>query len=78
MIPRTTARMIASKTAITAIFWTFVGRVNADLIFLMHVISKLKVKYSEPSLNWFHSFALSIVIHGYIDVGDKWMLVSLS
>ena len=51
---------------------------NADLIFLMHVISKLNVKYSEPSSNWFHGFALSIVIHGYIDVGDKWLLVTLS
>ena len=51
---------------------------NADLIFLMHVISKLKVKYSDPSSNWFHGFALPIVIHGYIDVGDKWLLVTLS
>ena len=70
--------MIANKIAVIANFWTFVGRVNADLIFLMHVISKVKVKYSEPSSNWFHGFALPIVIHGYIDIGDKWMFVSLS
>ena len=70
--------MIANKTAVIAIFWTLVGRVNADFIFLMHVISKLKVKYSDPSSNWFHGFALPIVIHGYIDIGDKWMLVTLS